>query len=895
MNIVNKVTLKTLGKNKVRTLVTIIGIILSVAMITAVTTGMSSLENFIVTMEIERGGDWYGAAFNISSQKLNEVKNNSDVSQITSLQNIGYALLEDSINEYKPYIFIGGMDTIFAQKMPVDILEGRLPENSSEIILPDHLKYDGGVEFSLDETILMKIGERVSEGYKLIQIDSFLHEETGGKEELVINEERTYKVVGFYERADFEDYSAPGYTALTVAEETDRYSYDAYLKVPKAKTIYAFMKKTFPENLYIINNSLLRYTGQSNDGTYNLVLYNLAAVLIGIIVFGSISLIYNAFSISVSERTKQFGLLSSIGATRHQMKRSVLFEAFFLSIIGIPLGILAGILGIGVTFKLIQGTFQALLGEGIHTELSLYVSWNAVIIAATLGLATVLISAYIPARRAFKVSAIDSIRLSQDIRIKAKKLKTPKFVYRLFGVEGMIAQKNFRRSKKKYRATVVSLFLSIVLFISASSFSAYLTKGVTTVVDRGNYDIRYTFSPDLWEKVSIEEVYNELKSVDGVTDSSYSIMHNPYYSEIAVVNLSQEYKDSIYKNIGFDLTEKDYEYFNINYFFMNDEAYEAYLEKNSLDKDVLLNSEYPLAIVVDYAKYFDGNEERYYTLNQFDRSNKTIKAMFIDSIDGYYMTELKEDENHEEYYEFMNSKGDIITLPKAEAEKKIEIKVGAFLTESPMGGYTSNRGSTTLVYPYSALKTILEVEYTEFFVSLYFNADNHKEVYEKMYEVLDKKNISTVGLFDYAEMTETDKAFITVINVFSYGFIVLISLIAAANVFNTISTNIGLRRREFAMLKSIGMTQKMFNRMMNYECLFYGIKALIYGLPVSIGVTYLIYKSVMHGLEIKFFIPWYSLVIAVGSVFTVVFATMIYAMKKIKKDNPIDALKDDNI
>ena len=130
---------------------------------------------------------------------------------------------------------------------------------------------------------------------------------------------------------------------------------------------------------------------------------------------------------------------------------------------------------------------------------------------------------------------------------------------------------------------------------------------------------------------------------------------------------------------------------------------------------------------------------------------------------------------------------------------------------------------------------------------------------------------------------------------FSYGFIVLISLIAAANVFNTISTNISLRRREFAMLKSVGMTQKGFNKMMNFECLLYGSHALLFGLPVSCGVTYLIYLAIMEGFETTFHLPWTAIGIAVLSVFLVVGATMMYSMSKVKKDNPIDALKNENL
>ncbi len=895
MNIVNKVALKTLSKNKVRTLVTIIGIILSVSMITAVTTGISSLQNFLVNMEIEQSGDWYGAAYSISDQKLKEVKNSHEVSQITALQNIGYSLLEDSNNEYMPYLFIGGMDAAFAEIMPVDLIEGRLPSDPSEIILPEHLKFNGGVVFSIGDSISLGIGDRVSENSQLNQMNPFVHQDSGMTETLDIKEKRNFKIVGFYERPDFENYSAPGFTALTVADDKDSYSFDAYLKVTNANEIYSFMERTFPDGGYRINNSLLRYTGSSNERSFNSVLYSLAAVLIGIIMFGSISLIYNAFSISVSERTKQFGLLSSIGATRNQMKKSVLFEAFFLSIIGIPLGLLAGIFGIGLTFNFVGDIFATLLGEGIDTTFSLYVSWEAAILALVIGLVTVMISAYIPARRAFKVSAIDAIRMSKDINIKAKKPRTSKLSYKLFGVEGIIAKKNFKRSRKRYRATVISLFLSVVLFISASSFSAYLTKGVSTVVDEANYDIRYVFNPDLNNETSMEDIYNELKNIVGVTDSSYSIIYRPYYSNIATTNLSQEYKDYILKTNELDLTQKEYEYFTIEHIFLEDVAYEKYLIQNSLDKDVILSSQKPLGIVIDYSKIYNGDEERYYTLNQLDRNNKTINAIYVDQIEGYHLSRVEENENNELVYEFQNDEKDIITKSQAEAEKHVGIEIGAFLSDLPMGGNINGRGQITLVYPFSAMETFLGEKYNERIVFMYFKAHDHKVVFEKMCKALDEKGLTTSELYDYADMTESDKALITVINIFSYGFIVLISLIAAANVFNTISTNIGLRRREFAMLKSIGMTQTMFNKMMNYECLLYGVKGLGYGIPVSIGVTWLIYRSIIFGLETGFFIPWYSLVIAVGSVFAVVFATMIYSMQKIKKDNPIDALKDENL
>ena len=160
-----------------------------------------------------------------------------------------------------------------------------------------------------------------------------------------------------------------------------------------------------------------------------------------------------------------------------------------------------------------------------------------------------------------------------------------------------------------------------------------------------------------------------------------------------------------------------------------------------------------------------------------------------------------------------------------------------------------------------------------------------------MVKLLEDRHLSTERITNLVANLDTERNLILLVKIFSTGFIVLISLISAANVFNTISTNINLRRREFAMLKSIGMTRKGFNKMMNYECLLYGLKGLLYGIPAATGITYLIYRSMLNGIHINFFVPIDSVIIAVGSVFLVVFATMLYSMSKVKKENTIDALK----
>ena len=202
----------------------------------------------------------------------------------------------------------------------------------------------------------------------------------------------------------------------------------------------------------------------------------------------------------------------------------------------------------------------------------------------------------------------------------------------------------------------------------------------------------------------------------------------------------------------------------------------------------------------------------------------------------------------------------------------------------------------SVVYPYSLRENVLQdLSDNNQFCDHYVLSKNHKASYEAIKKIVVENGLSKNYLTDYAEGVEENRTLILIINVFSYGFVVLISLIAAANVFNTVSTNISLRRREFAMLKSVGMSNKEMSRMMNFECVLYGSRALLYGLPISAVITWFIYRVMSNVFSVGYYLPWGAIMIAVFSVFLVVFATMMYSMRKIKADNPIDALKNENL
>lgn len=161
--------------------------------------------------------------------------------------------------------------------------------------------------------------------------------------------------------------------------------------------------------------------------------------------------------------------------------------------------------------------------------------------------------------------------------------------------------------------------------------------------------------------------------------------------------------------------------------------------------------------------------------------------------------------------------------------------------------------------------------------------------------ILEAKITEDYQIWNVARMLDDNNNMIFIARVFAYTFAVMISLITVANVFNTISTNIRMCKRELAMLRSIGMSERNFQKMMNFECMFYGMHALAAGLPLSVLASWLIYVGMTHGGadEIDFVLPWGSMAVSVVSVLLIVFITMLYATGKIKKENIIDALRDD--
>ncbi|MGM9520927.1 MAG: ABC transporter permease [Oscillospiraceae bacterium] len=883
MNILSRVTLKTLLKNKTRTIVTIIGIILSAAMITAVTTSIASLQQYLLECSIYKDGNWHGSFQDMPFSDMARLTKSAEVESAAFAQELGYAQA-DSSNDDKPYFYVLGGDELFFERLPVHLTEGRLPESSTEILLPEHYFSYGGERPELGSTLTLDLGDRYWEGERLGQYTSYWAEyETSAAEELIYRESRDYTVVGFYERPSFEDYSAPGYTLLTCWDPVSTTEYvESYFLMEHPKKTFDFMAGFSDEYGGTTNTDLLMFSGAARYGSYYTVLYGMGAILIALIMFGSISLIYNAFSISVSERTKQFGLLSSVGATKRQIRRMVFAEAVYVSAVGIPLGILSGIAGMTVTFHFIGDKLSSVIG---YSEVSLKMSATlpAIIIACAVAFVTVLISAWVPSRRATKVTAIEAIHQSADVSIKPREVKTSKLTYKLFGLEGAIAGKHFKRSRRRYRATVVSLFMSVVLFISASSFCTYMTDAVSGVFEHYDYDIKYSWGGSLkasdGHEITVSEAAECLSAAEGVTRTSYMAYTSPLIT-LEYGQLTDEALQLV--ETAYDTQDGEPVTYTTRLYIcgVEDENFREYLQEQRLDKDSFFDSENPQAVVMSELSMFNYATER------------MEKTTFIRDDVTELTAEVQNPARFEAYY----NREDLDKLTDEEREAAYSacwdersLSIGAQVTEMPFGLNRSECYDIYALYPMSIFQQL----YGGYELSsvVYFKTDGHKAAMTALMETAETGGLPSAPLYDVYEMSETEMNLVLIMKVFAYGFITLISLISLANVFNTISTNIHLRRREFAMLKSVGMTSKGFNKMMNFECLLYGTKSLMYGIPAAFCLTYLMFRSVRSGYDTGFYLPWGAVAIAVGSVFIVVFATMMYSMRRIKKENPIDALK----
>lgn len=821
MNILNELTVKSLKKNKRRTVLTIFGILLSVALITAITTFVSSMQGSLVDFAKKNSGNYHILVENVPKDKQKYLLHNEKAEKKIVIQTIGNAKplslqYEEGVNEENATkIKVRAVKKENFSDLGMILQSGKFPQSENEIVIPEH--------FRGDYTTKIRVGDKLK-----LNID--------GKE-------KEYTVSGISGMSAVEFHSEEGRLGCSLFTISDdekiSENIDVAMLMKNPKDTFAFremLEKELGLHELQINNILLDFQGAVVNANVLVVLKVLAGMVIGIILLTSIFVIKNSFDISITERLKQYGMLVSVGATSKQIRKNVLFEGVILGIIAIPLGVL---LGVGAIWCTLQVVMKILEGTsfGGEVELKMYVSVVAILIAVAIAIVMIYISSLIPAKKAQKVSPMEAIREAKDTKLEAKKLRTSKLFRKVFGIEGEIARKNLKRSRKKYRTTVFSIFISIVLFLSISSVRIYGQEMQNMKFAKMDYNLIAHYDEDDLGKQG--EIFRRASKVDGVKKA-----------EIVKVWIGDP------KNISFTKTAE------------KSRGIEEFTQEEK-DKEA------------QYVFYSLSNETYKAFAKELGLSYEEVKDKGILCDTSISFVRDKEDEKAKKtkYHELAVKEGEKLQFDGGEIE---------IVKRADRLPFTQN-----FYYGVNVIVSEEWMSHRDFrYDGLYIDAEDTMKVRENMEKITGKDGWTYM---DFAEQARENNSINLIISIFLYGFVAVISIIGITNVFNTITTNVALRSREFATLRSVGMTDKEFKKMIWYESFLYGTKSLLYGVPVGLGLSYIFYRQFTNILEVSYIVPYQQVIICILFVFIIVCLTMQYAVKKVEKQNIIETIRSENI
>lgn len=949
MNLMKTLTLKNLKLNRKRTIVTIVGIILATALLSALVTLVSSFQYSMIEYQKQKGGDFHVKFSNVKMSELSEFKNNRNIESTFETMGMGFAKLDGCKNEDKPYAYVMATDEAGFERGCFKLIEGRMAKNEDEIVIPRHLKTNGRIDIKVGDEITLDVGKRYDSNTEGVISENSAYENEA--ETLTDTVTKHYKVVGIMERPGYgmEDYSAAGYTFVTYSDELaaiDNGTKSEASEADTTLTVYSRYTKKALRNKDAVTADIIgvdeklfekankssvemsaeesdRFLKEMENAKYDIymngylisyecvfpidgsfkALFTVAAVVALIIILTSVYCIKNSFNISITEKIRQYGMLASVGATRRQIKSSVKTEAAMLGVVGIPVGTMSGILASLILVKVVN----ALSAGWLNFALSFHTSLPALILAVIMSIATIYFSATGSARRAAKVTPLEAIRNTKEIKIKSAKLKTPAIIGRIWGIGGVISYKNIKRNNKKYRTTVTSIVICSVTFIVISYFMsmAFSRVGMSYASTDYNIGINMSCKKDL----DIEKLSKLLSGIEGAEDY---LVGAGYDFDVSKPEYTKEYGE--YCGQLYDDSEDVSQEFLIT--VLDDKSYDKYASdagiKNAAAGAILVNKGTFDVYNENSSKYVKKEMELYKYkagdtiecgYNVYDDASSDDNAAEGD-------TESSTDDNNavegdtESGTEDNSGYVDEETINNG-VRKTVDVTIAGVTDKVPIG-YNGNSNTTLLFMNQKGFESLWGVgkngneikpghaSYSAYVVAE--NADEYQDTFEKETEGNTEYSQISFYVSNLDKEMRDEKSLFTLLGVFAYGLIVVIALIGITNIINTLSTGMELRSREFATLRSIGMTDKQFAGMVRLESVFISVKALVIGVPLGILISYLL-CVMMNRMDdaIIYEPPYKAIILCIVVVIMLIYAIMKLSMTKLRHNNIIETIKNENL
>ena len=955
-NVFTRFTLRSLRANRVRTVVSIIGIALSCALITAVLTSVVSLTDALIQRTAEDEGWWYAEAAGITADDLDRLQDEPGVVDWTGIADFGtISLGEENSDLFGKYLYAKTWPTEQDSEKPLvqdpELVAGHAPEAPGEIVLPHYLQNvelapcglstaDGG-PIKLGSKVTLDLGTRtvtsLTDGVSFTMTSlrgDYIDDATQSESFSADLGQLSGTVVGFYR--------SYGYSAMLAMVGNAAYVYDDGSALERVMTddsdatwasvLFRTENPAEAEQLAddivnvwsrdidggsTVHSSLIRWMGVTPDTAIWNTLYQIAAILAAVVVVAGVSLVYNSFAISVAERTRQFGLLSSLGASSRQLRRTVLVEALVIGGVGIPVGLALGLLGCFAVFGLVGDGITALFGTD---QARVVISPVALGISAVLALLTLLVSAWVPALRASHVSAVDAIRQTQDVHLSRRAVRAQRrasrhgeatrislgVAGRLFGIPGLIAHKNLTRSSSKARVTVAALAVSVALLITSGAIADVMSYASNTAVDtmEGQDLLLYIDAtgaaadqtlaladgkvdgPGMQK--TLARFYEDARGVEGAQTNGYTTS----YVADALVPPGMLTGDAANLDSAMAPHADGSWYGSVYLDFVDDATWKTYVGKLGLDPSELCDPTHPRAIAVNS---YDINNGMSYANYQPFTGTGTIESLEFADLDGRFVSSIEDDPSGGLRALYYDDNGDEQYLPYDEAvASEQDIEVGA-LAGYPPDCVTSS-GTLQLILPASAIDLAANAGYLRASMSLDTGGDAERanraqdalEAIAANYPELD------VTYTNVADAKLQSRLMATTVNTFIFLFAVITGLIAVANVFNTLANALILRRREFAVLRSIGMGGRAFRRMIAYECASYALRGFLIGFALAALASVGLYQAMALSYSTyEFQLPLPQIGISLVVVLAVILVSVAYALRRCSSSNVVEALRTD--
>ncbi|AAO36344.1 ABC transporter permease [Clostridium tetani] len=837
-----EITGKYLKHNKKRSILTICGIILSVALITSIGLFIKSMQNTFLQEAISENGSYHISIYKEDNEVYDKIHNNPKIDKVGLKESVGDVYLRD-----EKKINITKFNENALRLLPYKAIKGELPKKHDEIALESWiLSYMDGTP-NVGSIIKIKLNNREEKEFKitgLIKNNSSSQLEGRGlgivySDKFNINNSIIYATIS--EKADISD---------TISE----------------------LKGNFKE--FKSNEEVLRLMGEGQNENINKSLYQIASIIIGVVVIATIAVIYNSFQISVVERIKQFGLLRAVGATQKQIKKIVLREATLISSIGIPLGLFFGV----IALKIVAEIFK-MMSSSAFGNLNVVISYKILAISALVGLFSIYISALIPARFAGKISPLVAIS-SRALIVKEKiKKNRGRIAKKILGINGLMAFKNIKRNKKRFNITVFSITISVTLFIFFTTFINMLNFFNTPETESDISQFSVVGTVDNKGKSSLNK-----NIIDQIKNNNYTndvFVHYINYSSKSVISIDK--KEPNLEKVAPDIYEKidldGKEMIKLGVAF---DAYDENKLKNS--------SKYVVSGKID--------------IDKMKKENGVIlvKNQLIADKGGHYNGSFTKLKVGDSFYVNKNILRDDLIGKNNEKENKlnfnkedmVKVKVVAIVNTPPYGFFV-NPEHLKIITTKDVLGNIAGKDMNKILLDQIQSAEidlkdkGAGDEFQKWIQPLGDR--FGIRVINHVQQMEEQKSSGLQIKILMYGFIVVVSLIGAVNIINTITTNLILRKKEIASLSAIGMTYKNIKRMILTEGILYGVYGSIYGVIVGTFLSYAMFSNMTNIMKFKWPIPWQSICIAVGTSIFIGLISVIRPLNMIKKSNIIDVIK----